>query len=431
MSPLDDELHKALHTRAGLIAPPADPLGGIERRARGIKRRRLTATLAGGALALAAAGVAVPALLPDPDRSAPQNVATSPTPAPADYSLDPASPWAARGTDPSPAFRQAWLTKHPGTTFSPLFSQVYEPSQQTETAFVSDGPDGARFGYAVASGSTTTFWYDDRLPDDTSVLAFLLPGDEVRRLVAVAAPGVTGFGYGGSPMTPVADGVAVAPVTGAVQELLVRGPGGSTLFRGTPRETSASMTGFPSNLLTSWPQRGEKPSYGDLSGVPRAFAEGMGRPQDAGLAHYRELFVGNTGKGEAFTVGQAWFQGEDKAYNVSYSLPPNSEPDLFLGKPTPAGATVLAFTVPNLAGMSDLLVVVPAPGAGQVLYDTDGTGAFQPVTGQDQRDGVVLIDRSTQATSDRLQVLDGNGDYDHPMYEGPVAPLLCGLKECG
>ena len=93
---------------------------------------------------------------------------------------------------------------------------------------------------------------------------------------------------------------------------------------------------------------------------------------------------------------------------------------------------MLAFVVGSLPGTSvDQLVVIPQPRTGQVLYDKNATGAFSPVTGQDYLDGVVLIDRSRTATDDRLQVLDGNGDLDNPTYEGPVAPLLCGVRECG
>jgi hypothetical protein len=66
-----------------------------------------------------------------------------------------------------------------------------------------------------------------------------------------------------------------------------------------------------------------------------------------------------------------------------------------------------------------------------VSYDPDATGAFRPVTGQDHLDGVVLIDRAKDASADRLEVLDGNGSSDAPLYRGAVAPLLCGLKECG
>ncbi|MCU1587994.1 MAG: hypothetical protein JWN31_1487 [Frankiales bacterium] len=289
MSPLDDELHDALHNQAATIDPPADPMAGIERRARGLHRRRLAATIAGGAVVVAAVAFTVPALIPD---------STAPSPGP----------------------------------------------------FATGGP------------------------------ATLDP-----------AP------------TPTATATA-----------------------------TASQSGPPANVLTSWPQRGVSTRGPKQADLLLAFADAMGRSADVGKARYRELFLGDTGKGEGFTVGQAWFEGDTKAYGVSYTI--NVSPDgtsaFFIGPPTPANPTVLAFSVPNLAGMSDLLVVVPQPNTGQVLYD-DGAGAFRPITGQDQRDGVVLIDRSVNATNDRLELLDGNGDMGHPTFEGPVAPLLCGIKECG
>ena len=40
-----------------------------------------------------------------------------------------------------------------------------------------------------------------------------------------------------------------------------------------------------------------------------------------------------------------------------------------------------------------------------------------------------MIDRDPKATSDRLEVLDGDGM--HVLYRGPVQPLLCGASGCG
>jgi hypothetical protein len=280
MSPLDDELHAALHDRASVITAPSDPLAGIEARARGIRRRRLVASLASAALVVAVAAVAVPALVPDGSSKA--------------------------------------------------------------------GPAG--------HGTAT-----------------LEP-------------------------TPTA----------------------------TPTEDQP-----PANVLTSWPQRGSAPNPPSVAAVQQAFADGMGRSSDTRLVRYRELFVGSTGKGEAFTMGQAWFAGDTQAYSVSYTVPPTGDPEIFLGKPTPANPVLLAFVVPNLAGMSDLLIVVPQPNTGQVLYANNDMIQFVPITGQDRYDGVVMIDRQLSDTHDQLELLDGNGDMDHPTFKGPVAPLLCALKECG
>lgn len=61
MTPIDDELRTSLHRRAAALAPPADPLAGIERRAGRIRRSRVATAVTGTALAVAVLAVAVPA----------------------------------------------------------------------------------------------------------------------------------------------------------------------------------------------------------------------------------------------------------------------------------------------------------------------------------------------------------------------------------
>jgi hypothetical protein len=60
MSPLDDELRRALDARAEDLVPRADPMAGIEARARGIQRRRQALTSGGVAAAVLAVAVVVP-----------------------------------------------------------------------------------------------------------------------------------------------------------------------------------------------------------------------------------------------------------------------------------------------------------------------------------------------------------------------------------
>ena len=197
----------------------------------------------------------------------------------------------------------------------------------------------------------------------------------------------------------------------------------------TAPQTTEPAAQFPANLLQTWPQRGTANRPPSVDELVRAFADGMNRSADVGQVRYRDLFVGDTGKGEAFTVGQAWFDGEGKAYNVSYTTGTPDGPVFALGKPTRRDPVALAFLIPNLAGMSDLLVVVPQPGTGQVLY-SPGSDHYRPITGQDRYDGVVVIDRPTGTLLDQLELLNGDGDADAPMYKGFVEPFLCDMDEC-
>jgi hypothetical protein len=61
MGRIDDELREVLRDRAERVVPPADPMTGIERRARAIKRRRNAARVAASALSVLVVAVALPA----------------------------------------------------------------------------------------------------------------------------------------------------------------------------------------------------------------------------------------------------------------------------------------------------------------------------------------------------------------------------------
>jgi hypothetical protein len=108
MSPIDDELRAALHRRARVLDPSPDPLAGIERRARRMRRNRIGAAVAGSALAVTAVAGVVPLLQgtsPVPDRPPVATAAPTLEPTPgADPGAGrrlvrpgPATPWAPRG----------------------------------------------------------------------------------------------------------------------------------------------------------------------------------------------------------------------------------------------------------------------------------------------------------------------------------------------
>lgn len=443
MSPLDDELRATLRSRADVLTPSPDPLAGIESRAHGIRRRRTIASVVGAAMAVAVIAVAVPSVLPSKTAN-PRDFATTPpsaSPVAVSYDLDPAKPWAARGTALPAAtldrFQRDWATKHPGTTLTVLFSQVYEPSQRGEVVFVSDGPAGARYGFVSGTATSSLFLYDEMLTDATKVLAFSVPGDEVFRLVAVAAPVVRRFEYGSAAtdqygaMTLVADGVAVTPQdTGQLRDLRVTAPNGAILFEGVvvPSDSPKPVAAQPANLL-EWPTRGagETPL---LPAAKRALAPTLGATAER--VELKILFAGDTDSGVKYVMGQAWETGSGMAFPFSYAEGGTNGPAVFVGPANKKTPPALAFVLDSLPGTSvELLVVIPTPRTGQVSYDSDASGSFRPVTGQDYLDGVVLIDRAIGETDDRLEILDGNGDLDNPTYRGPVSPFLCGIKECG
>ena len=433
MSPLDDELRAALRSRADVLTPSPDPLAGIEARARGMRRRRNLASVAGAGLAVAVIAFAVPAILPSPNATPQPYTSVSPAPTAQSYALDPANPWAFRGT-PLPTgalegLQAKWAAAHPGSTLAPLFSRVYEPTRQQEVAFVATGGGAPRYGYAWLGGDVgqDTFAVDLPLPGSANVLAYLLPGDEVQRVIAIAAPGVSSFTLGSTAMTSLADGIAGAPFGQPEATLMVKAPNGTILFDGPVPTGEKPAVAAPTNLL-DWPTRGAMES--DLLDPARkALAPSL--QATAAQVELKLLFVGDTDSGVAFLMGQAWKKGSDTAYSFSYAEGGTTGPALFFGPATPANPPALAFLLTDLPGTStEQLVVIPTPRTGLVSYDDNATGAFRAITAQDYLEGVVIIDRRIGETDDRLEILDGNGDLDNPTYRGPVAPFLCGIKSC-
>ncbi|MCU1593914.1 MAG: hypothetical protein JWO12_1306 [Frankiales bacterium] len=191
---------------------------------------------------------------------------------------------------------------------------------------------------------------------------------------------------------------------------------------------SAAPVAEPSNLL-GWEPRGN-PAALPPESVLQAVADAFGA-HDVSRAHYAPLFTYSRGS-VPYTIGQAWMTGDAAAHTFGYARFATGT-EVLLGAVTSKTAAVVAFQIGNLPGeTTDLLVLVPRPGTGQVSYSPDGTAAFAPVaSGRSDLDAIGLVNRSRRASNDRVQVLDGDGNLDAPLYEGPVQPLLCAAKECG
>jgi hypothetical protein len=78
----------------------------------------------------------------------------------------------------------------------------------------------------------------------------------------------------------------------------------------------------------------------------------------------------------------------------------------------------VSFVLPG--GAYPWVLVIGAPTTGQIEYAADGT-SYEPV---DTVDGWALFPRTGpgpgSTDGDRIRVLDGDGDLDHPLYEGPI-----------
>lgn len=455
MTPLDDELRTALGRRADLVSPAADPFEGIERRARGIRRRRGLAAVLGTTAAVAAIALAVPAVIGSTSASR-GPVATTPPTSPPAVVVDDARP-ANAVLWPSGPLGDADLDGAVRTAFA---SQVGDAPEavQGDQLWIGASPDGE-----LALG-----WYQlwsPQSPEAVLVLAYGAPGgpatlgshqqtspgpdlaglaDTARGrgtwVAALGAPGTTSLAYAedGSRFVPVeletrsAVFPRTGPASGTVDAVRFEGAKGRLTVDVGTRGSEPGPSSEPANLV-DWPARGAVPAPSLVADAKKAFAMALGRPEDLGDVGYRLLFAGDTDGGLRYVLGQAWFVGEETAYPVGFYTGGEQGSEAFVGRPTADDAQVLAFVPCCSPGTTtDTLVVIPAPAAGQVQYAATDSAWRDVGAGQDHLDGVVLVDRDPRATDDRLRVLDGDGDLDGPyLYEGPVAALLCGLKDCG
>ena len=459
MSPIDDELRSALQRRATAVPPSPDPLAGIERRAARMRRNRVAASVAGSVLAVAVVATAVPLLTGPTVPDAPPVALTPPTGAPTaaptaspspavpstSYELSTASPWAYRGT-PLPDLGDgliATVTREYATkrgvgedavALTPLWGQVWEPSGQPELVFLAVVDGESRWGYARGSESGPEFAVDEPLPEPPVALAAALPGDEVARLVVVAAPTVGALEH--SPdvageyatMAALAPGVGTTALEGdpAGATYRVRDAQGAVLLRtGVPQvagpdgeaetppqpEVTGALT-EPSNVV-DWPLRGEVPEEQERAALARA-ADTAGVPADQVAA--RMLF-GAERDGLFYGVAQVWYGGDARFFSWRSQV---DQPDVMaasLHPPTAPGPAVFGEVY------DDVLVVLPEPRTGQVLYAPDADA--KPVAVPDQgTEAAVLVQRPPAAVGDRLLILDGNGDPARPVYRGAVAELL-------
>jgi hypothetical protein len=469
MTPLDDELRSMFRNRAGTVAPAPDPLGGIEQRAKRMRRNRVGASVAGAALAVAAIAVAVPSLVPD--REAGQ-VATTPTPSASPgpdlppTALNPLSPWAYRGDDLSllgpgtlDTIKREYGSKHGATSIelTPLYGKVYGPSQQFELVFLADvtAADGVgQYFWGVSTTPTDAgpvFLADEPLAEPALALMAALPGDAAARLLVVAAPGSGAVEYAsdgenfrdiqiklmveqfGSPSTQVetTTGIGLTALVGDTSKDVVRvldGQGGLAhpIFEGPAPDyagpTSTTDTTKPGNYV-EWQTRGAVDARTESQAVS-AFAQAKGTT-DNQVGHH-VLWGGTDKSGRNLVFMEAWVHGQQAQ---TFGFVSTGEP--FLGPVIGKTPDVLAYLASGAPGTgTDVLVILPRLGAGPFSYATSATAPYRQVgNARSDLENVAVIDRDPKATSDRLKVLDGDGMK--VLYDGAVQPLLCGASGCG
>jgi hypothetical protein len=453
MTPLDDELRSMFRDRAGMVAPAPDPLGGIERRAKRMRRNRVGASVAGAALAVAAIAVAVPSLVPDHEGAVqqpahPSNIAEPSPGASGSYGpneLDPASPWAYRGAmtviagNELVTLRSEWAATHPGATLTPLYGEIYGPSQQPQITFVSTGGGEDRWGVATTSEGGWVWLHDEALAPHSTTLMAVLPADGPSRLLIVTTPMTGQIQYAKDGNTfaslpTVGDnvpGVAYTALEGDTSHDIVRVLDGDgdldhPVFAGPAPDaihSSGPMQTFkPANYL-EWQTRGTVDARTESQAVS-AFAQAKGTTDDK-VGHH-VLWGGTDNSGRNLVFMEAWVHGQQAQ---TFGFVSTGEP--FLGPVIGKSPDVLAYLASGAPGTgTDVLVLLPRLGAGPFSYAVSATAPYHQVgNARSDLENVAVIYRDPKATSDRLKVVDGDGMK--VLYDGAVQPLLCGASSCG
>jgi hypothetical protein len=417
-----------------------------------MRRNRVAASVAGAALVVAAVATAVPLLVTGDDGTVeqPANPSATAQPTPGASSststaLDPAHPWAYRGDvtvikdTELTSLRAEWATVHPGAQLTPLYGEVYEPSQQPQITFVSTGGGPDRWGVATSSEAGWTWLHDEELARGTTTLMAALPGDEVPRLLVVAAPSTGQIEYAKDgttfqPLPPVRSdipGVAYTPLETVTSHDLVRVLNGNgdidhPVFLGPapdPVHSSGPMqTAKPANYL-EWQTRGTVDARTEDQAVT-AYAEAKSTTVDR-VGHH-VLWGGTDKSGRQLVFMEAWVAGGEAQ---TFGFVSTGEP--FLGPVIGRNPDVLAYLASGAPGTNtDVLVLLPRLGAGPFSYASSASAPYREVgNARSDLDNFAVIDRDPKATSDRLKVLDGDGMK--VLYDGPVQPLLCGASGCG
>ena len=436
MSPLDDELRSLLTDRADRLPAAANPLPGIERRARRMRRSRLVASAGGAALALAAVAVAVPSLLPHRESGGQVTYADSPPPA-ATEAPTPSIP------TPVQMSPQEWPPRGTATPAALAFAaQQYakiagQPQDRVQLRLLWGGsPDGGPqvllaagsvVGATPAATELVVVYFapdgvqqlieHDPLPQDAREVDRIVNTGSNPYVVALGEPGTTQIAYaaGGG------DDFRAQPLTDGVSAFRRLGPTGSrpdtllyTFADGTQQtvrvHTGAAEGGSPTAALTldpssPWAYRGDSAilTNGLLATMRRDWEAKHPGPTLTPL--FGQVYEPSRRPEVTFVAGDRW----------GVATTSESGTDFVWDQPLPTGPTVLM--APLAGDEGGRLLIVTSPAVGQISYAGDGA-SFHAILGPVP--GVGFAALATDPSHDAVQVLDGDGNLDHPVFQGPA-----------
>ncbi|HEU5035067.1 MAG TPA: hypothetical protein VFT62_09970 [Mycobacteriales bacterium] len=247
-----------------------------------------------------------------------------------------------------------------------------------------------------------------------------------RRRVAVATAGTAAVAavavVGGLTLTGGGDNDTLrAPIAHAgsgTPSATSPSPAASASATPSPVTTATGQPAASTNYPMSWPRVPDAAvAWVDWPAVQRSMAgqlpAGFDPPQ-----HLRPLAVFDTDAGAA-TVFVAASGGRTVAGAVLQAAPTAA---VAVHDIDAAAAQVSAIVrVAASGGAVDDGLVVAAPTAGQILVQQPGQTTYSPVPGSNARTATITLGRVVPGQPvAQIKVLDGNGDTDKPLYQGPI-----------
>jgi hypothetical protein len=212
----------------------------------------------------------------------------------------------------------------------------------------------------------------------------------------------------------------IAVVSSAAAVVLAGGVVGGLALTGDGQDRVVVPPLNPGNSSTPTPSH----NPGDLSDDqpphvltwPYRSGDGAAALDPAGAVH--PLWGGKLPTGTTVVIGQYVDDAGDvraRAWIDEQGVDPYTVDGAVIH---PATTSEVSFVLPGEA--YPYVLVIGAPTTGQVEYAADGT-SYEPM---ETVEGWALFQRTGpgpgSTDGDRIRVLDGNGDLDHPLYEGPI-----------
>lgn len=391
MSPIDDELRRVLAARSGEVALETDPMAGIEREAKSIRRRRTGTAVLGAALSVAVVALAVPSirtsLVADkrPHRVAGQPTTPSPSAVPTTQ-VPAVWTWPSVPSLNGTTVRDIWATDQKVSSerieTRTLLSQPYSAGTVELTLLRVDGKTHAVWYLGGRAQNPAGIVADRVLEEPVLQLSLAVPSapSGMSAVVLIPAPGAN-LSYENGPEIVDGDGDARVVIDPTPHVVTMHVHLGDRAFDGPVDQSLTDTISSP----TTWPAQG-------AAGVVTQHAAAAVAALRAQYNQVEEAVVvlgAELSNGTPVVAVVGALRGADPtkieaAYIAAlYVVPAGGAPYLAGDHDLTRGVPNISFQLPQGAGVTDPMVVAVAAPEHGVAYlpafsGADEHMAFEP-----------------------------------------------------